>query len=66
VPDYYDQVVLALLSIIRNLALIVANEDVLAYQPRLLHHLVSLIPCWKSEVSFGIRHHYSVVIIPFH
>lgn len=51
VPDYYDHMVVGLLSIIRNMSLIVANEETLAYQPRLLHHIVSLLPCWRTEVS---------------
>lgn len=50
VPEYYDHMAVGLLSIIRNLSLIVANEEALAYHPRLLYHIVSLLPCWKTEV----------------
>ena len=49
--DYYDHMAAGLQSIVRNLSLIVANEETLAYHPRLLHHIVSLLPCWKTEVS---------------
>lgn len=47
-------VVLGLLSILRNLSYIVANEDAIAYHTRILAHLISLLPCnGGSAASHG-------------
>ena len=43
--------VTGLVSLLRNLSYIVANEDAMAYHVHTLAHLVSLIPCWRTEAG---------------
>jgi hypothetical protein len=51
VSGFDDPTVLGLMTVLRNLSSLVANEDAIAFHGRSLVHVVSLLPCWRGELG---------------